>query len=112
MQRGSVLQLAIQTSRSYHVLAQKSFQLALKEFLTSKIDYSSSVIWILKKQFCLRVRQVKNKIHKPDGKIYDALDYEQFLFLLSPLRETRETRKWPRAWLKARDEKETLLAVY
>ena len=26
------------------------------------------------------------------------LDYEQFLFFLSPSCETRETRKWPRAW--------------
>ena len=44
-------------------------------------------------------------------------DYEQSLFFLSPSKETRDTRKWPRAGLKARDsltkskEKEMLLAV-
>jgi len=29
--------------------------------------------------------------------------YDQFLFFVSPSSESRETRKWPRAWLKARD---------
>ena len=59
------------------------------------------------------------------------LDHEQPLFLISPSSKTRETRKWPRTWLKARDgrgrplaralactpltkseEKERLFAVY
>ena len=31
------------------------------------------------------------------------LDYEQALFFLGPSSKTRETRKWPRAWLKAQD---------
>ena len=33
------------------------------------------------------------------------LDYEQSLFFLGPLSKTLVTRKWPRAWLKARDGK-------
>ena len=32
------------------------------------------------------------------------VDYEQSLFFLGPSSKTPETRKWPRAWLKARDE--------
>ena len=32
-----------------------------------------------------------------------SLDYEQSLFFLGPSIKTPETRKWPRAWLKARD---------
>ena len=32
-----------------------------------------------------------------------SLDYEQSLFFLGPSSKTPETRKWPRAWLKARD---------
>ena len=35
--------------------------------------------------------------------IKQIVDYEQPLFFLSPSSKTRETRKWPRAWLKARD---------
>ena len=35
------------------------------------------------------------------------LDYEQSLVFLSPSSETRETRKWPRACLKARDVRGT-----
>ena len=31
------------------------------------------------------------------------LDYEQSPFFLCPSSKTPETRKWPRAWLKARD---------
>ena len=42
--RKSVLQPAIQASCSYHVLALKSFQLAPKPFLISRIDYNPSVI--------------------------------------------------------------------
>jgi len=33
------------------------------------------------------------------------LDYEQSLFFLGPSSKTPVTRKWPRAWLKARDGK-------
>ena len=33
--------------------------------------------------------------------ITTALDYEQSLFFLGPSSKTPETRKWPRAWLKA-----------
>ena len=32
------------------------------------------------------------------------VDYEQSLFFLGPSSKTPKTRKWPRAWLKARDE--------
>ena len=45
----SLAQLAIRAKFRYHVLAQKSFQHAWKKFLLSRIDYSSSVIWIPKK---------------------------------------------------------------
>ena len=31
------------------------------------------------------------------------LDYKQSFFFLSPSSKTRETRKWPHAWLKTRD---------
>ena len=31
------------------------------------------------------------------------VDYEQSLFFIGPSGKTPETRKWPRAWLKARD---------
>ena len=53
------------------------------------------------------------------------IDYEQSFFFLGPSSKTPQTRKWLRAWLKARDgrgtmsrgldvseEKERLLAVY
>ena len=49
MQRKSVLQPAIWASYSQHVLAHKSFQLAPKPFLISRIDYNPSVIWISQK---------------------------------------------------------------
>ena len=35
------------------------------------------------------------------------LDYEQSLFFLGPSSKTPQTRKWPRAWLKARDGRRT-----
>ena len=44
VQRKSVLQPAIQASCHQHVLAYKSFQLAPKPFLISRIDYNPSVI--------------------------------------------------------------------
>ena len=45
-------------------VALKSFQLAPKPLLISRIDYSPSVIWISqKKKQLLPVGQVKNKIH-------------------------------------------------
>ena len=44
VQRKSVLQTAIPASCSEHVLAPKSFQLASKPFLISRIDYHPSVI--------------------------------------------------------------------
>ena len=44
VERKSVLQTAICASRSWHVLAHKSFQLAPKPFLIGRIDYNPSVI--------------------------------------------------------------------
>ena len=35
------------------------------------------------------------------------LDYQRSLFFPGPLHKTSETRKWPRAWLKARDGRGT-----
>ena len=35
------------------------------------------------------------------------VDFEQSLFFLGPSSKTSETRKWPRAWLKARDGRGT-----
>ena len=49
VQRKSVLQPAIWASYSQRVLAHKSFQLAPKTFLISRIDYNPSVIWISQK---------------------------------------------------------------
>ena len=62
VQRKSVLQPAIRASYRQHVLAQKSFQLAPKPFLISRIDYNPSVIRISQKQTLAR-REVKNKNH-------------------------------------------------
>ena len=39
--------------------------------------------------------------------IFNLLDYEQSLFFLGPSSKTRETRKWPRGLLKARDRRGT-----
>ena len=44
VQRKSVLQPAIWASSSWYVLAHKSFQLAPKPFLISRIDYNPAVI--------------------------------------------------------------------
>ena len=49
VQKKSVLQPTIRASCSQHVLAHKSFQLAPKPFLISRIDYNPSVIWISQK---------------------------------------------------------------
>ena len=38
------------------------------------------------------------------------LEYKQSLVFLSLSSKTRETRKWPRGWLKARDRRGTFLA--
>ena len=38
---------------------------------------------------------------------WSDLDYEQSLFFLGPSNKTPETRKWPGAWLKARDGRGT-----
>ena len=46
VQKKSVLQPTIRASCSQHVLAHKSFQLAPKPFLISRIDNNRSVIWI------------------------------------------------------------------
>ena len=35
--------------------------------------------------------------------VYSGIDYEQSLFFLGQSSKTCEIRKWPRAWLKARD---------
>ena len=40
------------------------------------------------------------------------LEYEQSLVFLSPSSKTRESRKWPRAWLKARERRGTFLASF
>ena len=40
-----------------------------------------------------------------------SLDYEQSLFFLNPSSKTPETRKWPRAWVKARDGRGTTFSV-
>ena len=40
------------------------------------------------------------------------LEYKQSLVFLSLSSKTRETRKWPRGWLKARDRKGTFLASF
>ena len=67
VQRKSVLQLAIQASCSYHVQAQKSFQLAPShrpppKLLTCRID-CSSVIWIsLKNSLARRASYQQNAL--------------------------------------------------
>ena len=42
-----------------------------------------------------------------NGCVPSILDYEQSLFLLRPSIKTPERRKWPRAWLRARDGRGT-----
>ena len=72
MERKSVLQTAIRASRSWHVLAHKSFQLAPKPFLIGRIDYNPSVIWISpKSSTCLSGKLhcfVRTKITSPIAK--------------------------------------------
>ena len=62
MQRKSVLQPAILASCSYPVLAHKSFQLAPKPFLISRIDYNPSVIWIFPKNSTCLSGKLRTKI--------------------------------------------------
>ena len=64
VQRKSVLQPANRASCSWHVLTHKSFQLAPKPFLISRIDYNPSVINLnFPKKQHLPIGQVKNKNH-------------------------------------------------
>ena len=42
--------------------------------------------------------------------INERIDYEQSLFFLGPSSKSPETRKWPCAWLKARDGPPSFLA--
>ena len=89
VQRKSVLQPAIWASCSQHVLVYKSFQLAPKPFLISRIDYNPSVICISppQKQH-LPVGQVKNKNHQPDRKstspgLSDKTFFAHWVFLIA-----------------------------
>ena len=47
----------------------------------------------------------------PPSKVI-ILEYKQSLVFLSLSSKTRETRKWPRGWLKARDRRGTFLASF
>ena len=60
VQRRTVLQPAIRASCSQHVLAHKSFQLAPKSFLISRIDYNPSVIWISPEKQHLPIAKCNN----------------------------------------------------
>ena len=51
-----------------HVLAHKSFQLALKPFLISRIDYYPSVIWIAQKNSTCPLGKLRTKITSPIAK--------------------------------------------
>ena len=64
MQRKSVLQPAFRASCSLHVhvLANKSFQLAPKPFLISRIDCNPSVIWISPKNSTCPSGKLSTKI--------------------------------------------------
>ena len=66
--RKSVLQPVIGASFSYHVLALKSFQLAPKPFLISRIDYNPSVIWISPQNSTFPSCKLKTKITSPIAK--------------------------------------------
>ena len=68
VQRTSVLQPAIRASCSQHVLAHKSFQLAPKPFLISRIDYNPSVIWISPKNSTCPSGKLRTKITSPIAK--------------------------------------------
>ena len=68
VQRKSVLQPAIRASCSYHLLAHKSFQLAPKLFLISRIDYNPSVIWISQKNSTCPLGKLRTKITSPMAK--------------------------------------------
>ena len=85
VQRKSVLQPAIRASCGLHALAHKSFQLAPKLFLISRIDYNPSVISISPKNSTCPIGQVKNKNHQPDSKIhYPRAIGHNFLCTLHP----------------------------
>ena len=51
-----------------HVLANKSFQLAPKPFLISRIDYHPSVIWISQKHSTCPSGKLRTKITSPIAK--------------------------------------------
>ena len=58
----------VQRSCSQHVLAHKSFQLAPKLFLISRIDYNSSVIGICSKNSTCLSNKLRTKITSPIAK--------------------------------------------
>ena len=68
VQRKLVLQPAIWASCSWHKLAHKSFQLAPKPFLISRIDYNPSVIWISQKNGTCPSGKLRTKITSPIAK--------------------------------------------
>ena len=68
VQRKSVSQPAIRASCSQHVLANKSFQLAPKPFLISRIDYHPTVIWISQKHSTCPSGKLRTKITSPIAK--------------------------------------------
>ena len=68
VQRKSVLHPAIRASCSEHVIALKSFQLAPKPFLMSRIDCNPSVIWICPKNSTCPSRKLRTKITSPIAK--------------------------------------------
>ena len=68
VQRKSVLQPAFRASCSYHELAHKSFQLAPKPFLISRIDYNPSVIWISPKHSTCLSGKLRTEFTSPIAK--------------------------------------------
>ena len=68
VQRKSVLQPAIRASCSKHVLAHKSFQLARKPSLISRIEYNPSVIWISPQSSTCPSGKLRTKITSPTAK--------------------------------------------
>ena len=68
VQSKSVLQPAIRASCSQHVLAHKSFQLAPKLFLISRIDYNPSVTGICPKNSTCLSSKLRTKITSPIAK--------------------------------------------
>ena len=90
--------------------------------METKIKNDDQEQTIIKMWKICKVRIKKGEKNKATRHV---IDYEKPLFIRSPSGKTRETRKWPRAWLKTRDgwrsrlctpltkseEKESLLTV-